>query len=58
MDRWENTPLDDAAKYGHQDIIVLLQKKGALKGATILAQGDCPSQNGGSNSALQADEEK
>ena len=36
VDRWENTPIDDAFKYGHQQIVVFLQRKGAQKGVTIM----------------------
>ena len=31
VDRWENTPLDDAIKYGNQQIINYLKKMGAQR---------------------------
>ncbi|XP_063679391.1 glutaminase kidney isoform, mitochondrial-like [Bolinopsis microptera] len=36
IDRWENTPLDDAFKYNHEQIITLLKRKGAQTGAAIM----------------------
>ena len=39
VDRWDNTPLDDAIKYGNQQIINYLKKMGALRGIAIV-QGE------------------
>ncbi|XP_063680959.1 glutaminase kidney isoform, mitochondrial-like isoform X1 [Bolinopsis microptera] len=36
VDRWDATPLDDAIKYGNQQIITYLKKKGALRGNAIV----------------------
>lgn len=36
VDRWENTPLDDGVKYGHDNIILYLQRKKAMRGAEIM----------------------
>ena len=34
--RWDNTPMDDAMKYGHQKIATYLKKKGSQRGADIM----------------------
>ncbi|KAL5259856.1 hypothetical protein ACHWQZ_G010093 [Mnemiopsis leidyi] len=39
VDRWDNTPLDDALKYGNQQIVTYLKKMGALRGIAIV-QGE------------------
>jgi len=36
IDRWDNTPMDDALKYGHQKIMTYLKKKGSQRGADIM----------------------
>lgn len=36
VDRWENTPLDDAYKYGYTQIVSILQRKGAQKGSVLM----------------------
>lgn len=36
LDRWNRTPLDDALKYGHEDLVLYLKKIGAYEGPGLI----------------------